>query len=181
MDRFEYVFSLIGLLLGLSLVEVLGGLVRARKAGATARIGWLTPMLGILVILHVTSFWGITWSLRELLPLTIWQTLGAGVLLSGAYYFAASRVFPDRPELFEDLESYYWQNKREVLGIILSCSLAVQIIAFALGRPWTPVIAAINLPLYAAMAVVYFARNRLLNHVMIGFMIAVMAVNFSMP
>lgn len=29
MDRFEYVFSLIGLLLGLSLVEVIGGLVKA--------------------------------------------------------------------------------------------------------------------------------------------------------
>lgn len=181
MDRFEYVFSLIGLLLGLSLVEVLSGLVRARKASSTAKIGWLTPMLGILVILHVTSFWGITWSLRDFLPPTIWQTLGAGVLLSGAYYFAAARVFPDRPELFDDLDSYYWQHKREVVGIILFCSVGVQIIAFMLGRAWTPLIAAINLPLYAGMAVVYVSHNRLLNHIVIGFMIAVMAVNFSMP
>jgi len=181
MDRFEFVFSLIGLLLGLSLVEVLSGLVKARKAQATSRIGWLTPMLGVLVILHVTSFWGITWSLRDLLPPTVWQTLGAGVLLSGAYYFAAARVFPDDPEQFADLDSYYWRHKREVLGIILLCSIAVQIIALLLGRPWTPIIAAVNVPLYAGMAVAYVARNRLLNHVVIGFMIAWMVFNFSMP
>jgi hypothetical protein len=181
MDRFEYVFSLIGLLLGLSLVEVLSGLVKARKARSKTRIGSLTPMLGILVILHVTSFWGITWSLRELLPPTIWQTLGAGVLLSGAYYLAASAVFPEHPEQFEDLDSYYWQHKREVLGIILACSLVVQIFAFGLGRALTPLILAINLPLFAGMAIACFARSRPVNLVVLGSMIAVLAVNFMVP
>lgn len=46
MDRFEYVFSLIGLLPGLSLVEVIGGLVKARKARTRVKIGWLTRYLG---------------------------------------------------------------------------------------------------------------------------------------
>ena len=58
MDRFEFVFSLIGLLLGLSLVEVLSGLVKARKVRSTIRIGWLTPMLGILVSFTSRVFGG---------------------------------------------------------------------------------------------------------------------------
>ena len=50
------------------------------------------------------------------------------MLLSGAYYLAASAVFPEHPEQFEHLDTYYWQHKREVLGIILVISLAVQIL-----------------------------------------------------
>ena len=181
MDRFEYVFSLIGLLLGLSLVEVLSGLVKARKTRSRTKIGWLTPLLGISVILHVTSFWGVTWSMRELLPPTIWQTLGMGVLLSGAYYLAASSVFPEAPEEHEELDSHYWQHKREVLGIVLGTALAVQIIAFALGRPITPVALAINAPLFVAMAVACFARGRLVNILALGSMIAIMVANFLIP
>jgi hypothetical protein len=181
MNQFEYVFSLIGLLLGLSLVEVLSGLVKARKARPAIRVGWLTPLLGIAVILHVTSFWGVTWSLRELLPPTIWQTLGAGVFLSGAYYLAASSVFPANPEAHEDLDSYYWQHKRMVLGIVLCISIIVQVIAYALGRPITPLAFTINASLFAAMALACFARGRLLNLMALSFMTTVMVVNFSIP
>ena len=172
---------MIGLLLGLSLVEVLSGLVKARNARPATRIGWLTPLLGISVILHVTSFWGVTWSLRELLPPTIWQTLGAGVFLSGAYYLAASSVFPTNPEDHEDLDSYYWQHKREVLGIVLCIAVAVQIIAYALGRPITTLAFAINASLFSAMALACFARGRLLNLMALSFMIIVMVANFSIP
>lgn len=42
-SAFEFVFSLLGLLLGFSLIEVLGGLSKALKARKSVRIGWLTP------------------------------------------------------------------------------------------------------------------------------------------
>lgn len=181
MDRFEFVFSLIGLLLGLSLVEVLHGLVKARKARLNTRIGWLTPMLGVFVMLHVTSFWGITWSLRELLPSSIWPTLGVGVLLSGAYYLSASAVFPTDPDQVEDLDGHYWQHKREVFAIILGISLAVQVIALVLGRPLTPLAIGINLPLFSGMAIACFSKSRRADLVLIGAMIVISAANFAIP
>ena len=181
MDQFEYVFSLIGLLLGLSLVEVLSGLVKARKARSVVRIGWLTPMLGVIVILHVTSFWGMTWNLRDFLPPTIWQSLGVGVLISGAYYLAASAVFPEHPEQFDDLDSYYWLHKREVFGIILACSLAVQVIGLARGWSLTPIAVAINLPVFTGMAVGCFSRNRLVDLIVLGSVIAVLTANLAIP
>ena len=182
MDRFEYVFSLIGLLLGLSLVEVLSGLVKTHKARATIKVGWLTPMLGTLVILHVTSFWGITWGLREFLPPTIWQTLGAGVAIAGAYYFAAASVFPDHLHADEDLDAHYWQHKRGVVGIILGCSVALHLVGFLLGREWwSPLAYAINVPAYLGMIVVLFAKGKRVNLIALSLMNAILVVNLCLP
>ncbi len=56
MSVFEHSFSLIGLVLGLALVEVLGALIRTMKQRHTIKIGWLTPMLAIFVVLDTTTF-----------------------------------------------------------------------------------------------------------------------------
>ena len=74
MSPFELVFALFGLLLGLAIAEVLGGFARVLKlkrlggAAADVRIGWLTPLLGLLVILDQTSFWLTAYNLREVIP-----------------------------------------------------------------------------------------------------------------
>ena len=59
MSNFEFVFSLFGLLLGLALAEVLGGLGTAIQSRRKVRIGWLTPLLGLVIALDLTSFWTI--------------------------------------------------------------------------------------------------------------------------
>src|SRR3954449_3991752 len=126
MTPFEFVFTLIGLLLGFSLVEVLSGLAKTLNARASTRIGWLTPLLGVFVILDVTSFWGIIWHIRDILP-PVMLTLGAAVLFTSAYYVAASLVFPEDPAAHPDLDAHYWRHKRQVMGLVFLVSLAVQI------------------------------------------------------
>ena len=67
MDAFEFFFSFYGLILGLSVVEVITGLMRVFKQRRKVRIGWLTPMLGLVLLLDVTSFWTIAWgTMRDL-------------------------------------------------------------------------------------------------------------------
>lgn len=134
-----------------------------------------------MVTLQVTSFWGVTWSMRDLLPPTIWQTLGVGVLLAGGYYFAASAVFPEHPHHFENFDDYYWAHKREVLGIILACGLALQIIALALGRPISPLIIAINIPVFLSLAIACISRSRLLDLALIGSVVVILTVNLALP
>lgn len=134
-----------------------------------------------MVVLQVTSFWGVTWTLRDLLPPTIWQTLGVGVLLAGAYYFAASAVFPENPDQFENFDDYYWAHKREILGIILACGLALQIIALALGRPISPLILAINFPVFLSLGIACFSRSRRLDLALIGSVVAILTVNLALP
>ena len=113
MSQFEFVFSLFGLLLGFSLVEVLSGLVRTlqlggplrRHADRRVRIGWLTPLLGLFVLVDLTSFWNIAWRSRDAIPANF-GTMLLGVAVTGLYYFSASMVFPDKPEEWPDFDEW---------------------------------------------------------------------------
>ena len=136
MSVFEHAFSLIGLVLGLALVEVLGALIRAFKQRHSFRIGWLTPMLAIFVILDTTTFWGIVYENRNILP-SIWPTLGVGLVLSATYYAAASMIFPDRQEEWSDLDAYFMGNKLLVLGMLFGTFVVVMAAEAFIGRDFS--------------------------------------------
>ena len=161
MSAFEFVFSLIGLVLGLSFVEVLGGLVRAIKDGAVKRTNVLTPMLGLWVLLDVTSFWGMIWTVRdsiEALP-SIWPVLGLGALITSVYYVAASLVFPDQSKGDADFQQHYWRSKRMVVGLVWLCELTAMglIVAFT-GAP-APLTALINGTVLLGALLLWWSRN----------------------
>jgi hypothetical protein len=179
MAAFDFVFTLIGLVLGLSLVEVLAGLARTLNARASTKIGWLTPLLGVFVILDVTSFWGICWSIRDMLP-SVRLTLGAGVLFTSIYYMAATLVFPGHPEQFADLDQHYWRFKRQVVGLVFLVSLAVQLGGIALGRVWTTEIAVLNTAILSLMAFTAFVRGYWANIFGLSALIVIFALVFAL-
>lgn len=125
-DSFNFVFSLFGLLIGFSLVEVLGGLARTLEArmGAARReerafhAGWLTPLLGLFVMLDVLSFWGSAWVAREHLSMTGPVLLG-GLFFAGSYYLAAHLIFPGEPTDWPDLDDHYFLVRRPVFAAIM--------------------------------------------------------------
>ena len=96
MSAFEFTFSLFGLLLGFSLVEVLSGLVKTVKLRGAVRIGWITPLLGLFVMVDLTSFWSIAWQAREAIPANF-AVLLFGLMITGVFYFSASRSSPTSP------------------------------------------------------------------------------------
>ena len=122
MSNFEFVFSLFGLLLGLALAEVLGGFGTAIQARRKIRIGWLTPLLGLLVALDLTSFWMSAWRVRELIPPTH-ISLYFGLALIGLYFLVARLTFPHDPDQWRDLDAYYDEHKKWVLGGTIACNL----------------------------------------------------------
>jgi hypothetical protein len=123
MSNFEFVFSLFGLMLGLSMAEVMSGLSRTMKAHKRVRIGWLTPLLGLLLIVDLVSFWVGAWDNRAAIPVTFTSMLyGAGVAC--IYYLAASLVFPERPEEWDNLDEYFFANKQFVIAGVLIANLA---------------------------------------------------------
>lgn len=129
MSAFEFVFSLFGLLLGFSLVEVIGGLARTLEArlrlGKAYKVGWLTPLLATFVILDLMTFWLAAWRLRDTIAVT-GATLTAGLAFAGSYYLAAHLVFPPREVDAPDLDLHYLRVKRWVLGILFAL-FAVQL------------------------------------------------------
>jgi hypothetical protein len=161
MTAFEFVFSLFGLLLGLSLAEVLGGLARVLKQRKEVQLGWLTPLLGLLVMLDLTSSWALAYSLKESIPANF-LTLVIGLFVTGLYYLAATLVFPDDASKWPDLDDYYFRHKRQVLGGMLASRVLARAAQFALGAAgWNyfPAFAAFVLLALAAM----FAKSKRAN------------------
>lgn len=132
MSNFEFVFSLFGLLLGLALAEVLGGFGTAIQSRRKVRIGWLTPLLGLLVALDVTSFWMVGWSVRELVPAHYISLLG-GLFIMGLYYLVARITFPHEVDEWPDYDAYYFEHRKWVLGGMVLCNGIALAALFALG------------------------------------------------
>lgn len=124
MSGFEFIFSLFGLILGLALAEGLGGLAKALKASHRVRIGWPTALLGLFVSCDVVTFWMYGWAMRDTLPLN-WAVLFGGFVVTAIYYVAASLVFPDDAEAWDDLNAHFDKHYRKVLGGILLCNIAL--------------------------------------------------------
>jgi hypothetical protein len=180
LSQFEYLFTLLGLLLGFILVEVLSGLVRTLRARlptapgvrADIHIGWLTPMLGVYVMLDVAQWWGTLWNFHKIIPLGF-DTMIAGLLICSFYYYAASMIFPDEPRAWPHVDEWFWLHRRHVLGPVLLINLASQPFLFAFN-PGQPVgmLIVVNAILIGFLLVAFFARRRWIVTAALGILIA---------
>lgn len=132
MNDFELVFSLFGLLLGLSVAEVLGGFGRAVQKRRKVRIGWLAPLLGLIVLLDVSSFWLIAWAVRDAIPHGYFPMM-CGLLICGLYYLVATLAFPHDLDDWPDLDPYYFAHKWQVMGGAIGCNALALGALIALG------------------------------------------------
>ena len=122
MTVFEFIFSLYSLLFGLALAQVFGGFGNTLQERHKLHVGWLTPLLGLFVILDLTSFWEIGWQMRGISRPYFLLLMGC-VLLAGIYYLAARLVFPRNFVEWPDFDVYYFRHKQWVYGGILLCNL----------------------------------------------------------
>ena len=198
MSPFELVFALFGLLLGLAIAEVLGGFARVLKlkriggAAAEVRIGWLTPLLGLLVILDQTSFWLTAYNLRDVIPAN-YAPLIVVLAIVGAYYLASTLIFPDDPAQWPDFDAHYDRQNRLVLCAMLAANLAVLVLAMALAAgaagkavlhpaplPHAPLAALIGgatgLLTFLLLIALILVRSRRVN---IALLAALIALNFA--
>ena len=181
MDDFEFVFALYSLLLGLSMVELLGGLGRAIEARFAAEdskakfaIGWLTPLLAIFVMLDLLSFWSAAWLVRGNLAVSSTALLAVAAFAS-IYFLAARLVFPSHPEGFANLDVHYFRVRRIVLGLLLVL-LAAQLgfyasqpdLAVALARPMAWIMTVV---LVALMAAAMWIKDRRWSLAILGVLI----------
>lgn len=169
MSPFDFVFTLFGLLLGFTLVQVLSGFARTIKAAGIdphgeatepIRLGWLTPLLGLFVLLDITSYWWNIWNVRMLIPMGLDVLFGV-LFLTSIYYFAASLVFPERPRDWPDLDRWFWLHRRQVLGCMFVANLAWVIVSKIQAPPLRSLAAAIAVQLayFLPLGVAVLARS----------------------
>lgn len=136
MSAFEFFFSLFGLILGLAIAVVIGGLSDMLRERTPVRIGWLTPMLAVFVLIDLSTVWVNTWTGLSEVEIA-YGPFVAAVLVAGVYYFAASMVFPKVATDWASLDEYYLGHYRWVLGGVIVSSLGLKIIETVADQNWS--------------------------------------------
>jgi hypothetical protein len=169
MTVFEFVFSLYSLLFGLALAQVFAGFGNTLQERHKIKVGWLTPLLGLFVILDLISFWEIAWQLKDMFERPALLVLNVGVFLAGIYYLAARLVFPRDFVEWPDFDVYYFKHKQWVFGGILLCNSVAVVVLTALGKRFVrlPLGFANDLTLFALLIALLIVRNKRANVVLL--------------
>ena len=128
MSAFEFFFSFYGLLLGLSVAELVGGFSRVLHERQRVRFGWLTPLLAVFVALDVATFWNQAWVIFRGAPFNS-ALLCLGLIVAATFYIAASVTFPrvtaEGVEQRIDLDDHFWAHRRLIFTCILMANVIV--------------------------------------------------------
>ncbi|WP_395651413.1 hypothetical protein [Brevundimonas sp.] len=170
MSAFEFFFSFYGLLLGLSVAELVGGFARLLHERHRVRFGWLTPLLALFVALDLATFWNQAWRFFRGAPFNP-ALLLIGLMVAATFYVAASITFPrvtaEGAEARINLDDHFWAHRRIVFGCVLAANAMVWLLLalLSLADPawaalWTPRVL-IGLGVFAlSTAVAGFAPGR---------------------
>ena len=91
---------------------------RAVNLRARRPIGWLTPLLALVLVLDLMTFWATAWrDMREVaFHASLLLSAGVGPMI---YYFAAKQAFPDADSDVASLDEHFFQHRIWVLGGVI--------------------------------------------------------------
>lgn len=132
MSAFEFFFSFYGLLLGLSVAELVGGFARVLHRRRAIRFGWLTPLLAVFVAVDIVTFWNQAWAIFRFAPFNM-ALLVVGLAVAAVFYVAASVTFPrETDEKLTDLDEHFWRHRRTVFLCVLIANLIIVAVFFSI-------------------------------------------------
>lgn len=173
MSAFEFYFSFFGLLLGFSVAEVTSGLASALNARRRVRIGWLTPLLALFILLDIMSFWMFAWANRDHVTVG-WSTMFGGLVIAVTYYLAASLLFPRERDEWASLDEHYWAQKRMVVagvGVANLVLISFTVFNFPLGLNDWPFMAW-QLAYFLPLAGLLFSKRERTDLALLAFLVA---------
>lgn len=133
MNAFEFLFSFYGLLLGLTLVEVVSGFSRALDARAERPMGWILPLMAAVMVMDIATQWGSAW--RDFREVDFsFRYLVAAVVMTLAYYFSATQLFPRERAKAQTLDEHFFAHRAAIIGGVLFANVLVT--ADAMMKQW---------------------------------------------
>ena len=137
MSAFEFFFSFYGLLLGLSVAELVGGFARVLHERERIRFGWLTPALALFVAIDIATFWNQAWVIFRGAPFNTFLLI-VSLSIAATFYVAASVTFPrvsaEGAHERIDMDAHFWAHRRLVFGCILAANLIVAVMVIILAQ-----------------------------------------------
>lgn len=176
LTAFEFVFPLFGLLVGLSFAEMLAGLARTLKNKRDVRVGWLTPLLGLVILVNLTMIWLGAWDMRH-----VAAPSSAGMLfiliVGGSYFLASSLVFPSSSADVRDLDQHFMANRKLALLVIAGCNLLYLVrMALKIGAGAGPLWWIGNAGFLTLLVVAALVQDRRIVLCVLAFLVAAHAV-----
>jgi len=122
MSAFEFFFGFFSVIMGLAAATLAAGLADVLKSRQVIKVGLLTPLLAVFMLLDISTFWVNGWQSGQDIEITH-ATIYLGLTITLVYFLAASLVFPKDPTEWESLDFYYDQHRRLPLAGVLFCNL----------------------------------------------------------
>jgi len=136
-SAFEFFFSFYGLLLGLSVAELVGGFARVLHERERIRFGWLTPALALFVAIDIATFWNQAWVIFRGAPFNTFLLI-VSLSIAATFYVAASVTFPrvsaEGAHERIDMDAHFWAHRKLVFGCILGANLIVAVMVIILAQ-----------------------------------------------
>lgn len=180
MGAFEIFFSFYALILGLAVVEVLSGVLKVVRAEDRPRIGVLTPLLTIWVLLDLANFWdGAQYDTRD--GVVGYSKVLLSLIVACIYYVAAGLIYPEKVSETDDLDDHYDRRKHLVLGSIVVANVIGNLFLPLAGPDRDMFLGLVSTHPHAFLlflAVTFFPlallpfRSRRVNAALLAFMIA---------
>ena len=120
MTYFEYAAIFIGIIVGLSLANILTSVHKLMEAGPRVRWDWLAPAMAANAIVLTLGFFWHQWLLMQTAPHVTRYFIAVLVRAIAFFllYLACAATLPDDvPERGLDLQSYYVANRIRVWGL----------------------------------------------------------------
>lgn len=151
-------------LLGLAVAELLMGFGNLLRAREQPHWGILTPMLGLLIFVHIISSFIDAWDKLQDVTVDL-AGIAAPALIGVCYFVAALMAIPRNIEDWPSLDEYFHARKWLTLGpIILTNVLTIIFVDFygVMQSRLAAIIAfgLVNGLMLALLAVPLFTRNR---------------------
>lgn len=164
MSAFEFFFGFFSLIMGLAAVTLAAGLADVLKSRQAVKVGLLTPLLAVFMLMDISTFWAIGWKGLQSIEIS-YATIYLGLGMSLSYFLAASLVFPKDASEWPSLDDYYQGHKRLALaGVFVANSIGLSYRIVWGDFDGMTVVQGARLALFfAALAALMLARNRALN------------------
>jgi hypothetical protein len=158
---FQFYFSFFTLIIGLAVAGV------ARNFGALwqhrvgARVGYLTPLLAVFLLLDISHFWLGLWEKQQIATLGP-LALASVLCVALPYVFVTTIMFPASPAEWESLDEYYFLHSRAIFISLTFSKAAAYLFDFLLfgWRPTPAHIPGIALVVLPFIALIVFCSAR---------------------
>jgi hypothetical protein len=123
MTSFQFYFSFFTLIIGLAVAAVARGFGTLWQSRERTRVGYLTPLLAIFLLLDMSRFWLALWSHQTISSLGA-MALASVLCVTLPYVFATTIMFPADAREWESLDAYYLAHARPMFVALLISKLA---------------------------------------------------------